>query len=80
MQSYSHHELGQFSELFTDEDEDALFDWMDERQNELKKQGYRMTKRVKVGRNAPCPCGSGVKFKKCCIFRVKRGEPLEIRK
>jgi hypothetical protein len=20
----------------------------------------------KVGRNAPCPCGSGVKFKKCC--------------
>ncbi|MFC1652193.1 SEC-C metal-binding domain-containing protein [Planctomycetota bacterium] len=21
----------------------------------------------KVGRNAPCPCGSGKKFKKCCI-------------
>jgi len=21
---------------------------------------------VKVGRNAPCPCGSGKKFKKCC--------------
>jgi hypothetical protein len=20
----------------------------------------------KVGRNAPCPCGSGEKFKKCC--------------
>jgi hypothetical protein len=20
----------------------------------------------KVGRNAPCPCGSGLKFKKCC--------------
>ena len=20
----------------------------------------------KVGRNAPCPCGSGQKFKKCC--------------
>ena len=25
---------------------------------------------VKVGRNAPCPCGSGRKFKKCC------GSPL----
>ena len=25
---------------------------------------------VKVGRNAPCPCGSGKKFKKCC------GSPL----
>jgi Mlc titration factor MtfA (ptsG expression regulator) len=23
-------------------------------------------KRVKIGRNDPCPCGSGTKFKKCC--------------
>lgn len=23
-------------------------------------------KSVKVGRNEPCPCGSGLKFKKCC--------------
>lgn len=23
----------------------------------------------KVGRNDPCPCGSGKKFKKCCLFR-----------
>ncbi|HHX8478540.1 TPA: SEC-C metal-binding domain-containing protein [Vibrio diabolicus] len=22
---------------------------------------------TKVGRNKPCPCGSGIKFKKCCI-------------
>ena len=21
---------------------------------------------AKIGRNAPCPCGSGKKFKKCC--------------
>lgn len=21
----------------------------------------------KVGRNEPCPCGSGLKFKKCCL-------------
>ena len=21
----------------------------------------------KVGRNAPCPCGSGKKYKKCCL-------------
>jgi uncharacterized protein len=21
---------------------------------------------VKVGRNEPCPCGSGKKFKRCC--------------
>lgn len=23
-------------------------------------------KRKKIGRNAPCPCGSGKKYKKCC--------------
>jgi len=22
----------------------------------------------KVGRNDPCPCGSGKKYKKCCMF------------
>jgi len=27
------------------------------------------TKSVKVGRNDPCPCGSGLKFKKCCLNR-----------
>lgn len=26
---------------------------------------------VKVGRNAPCPCGSGKKFKKCCGSPVR---------
>lgn len=24
----------------------------------------------KVGRNGPCPCGSGKKFKKCCMDRA----------
>ena len=28
---------------------------------------------VKVGRNDPCPCGSGKKYKKCCMIkRLKR--------
>jgi hypothetical protein len=30
-------------------------------------RGGRM--RAKVGRNNPCPCGSGQKYKKCCINR-----------
>ncbi|MGA1315702.1 MAG: SEC-C metal-binding domain-containing protein [Rubrivivax sp.] len=25
-----------------------------------------MALQTKVGRNEPCPCGSGKKFKKCC--------------
>ena len=29
----------------------------------------RQRLRRKVGRNEPCPCGSGHKFKRCCLFR-----------
>jgi SWIM/SEC-C metal-binding protein len=25
----------------------------------------------KVGRNDPCPCGSGLKFKKCCLNKYE---------
>ena len=42
------------SELFLDED--VEFDEIDEARAALK-----------VGRNDPCPCGSGKKFKKCCL-------------
>ena len=28
----------------------------------------------KIGRNAPCPCGSGKKFKRCCMR--KQGDDL----
>jgi uncharacterized protein YecA (UPF0149 family) len=40
-----------------------------ERRNEIKKE-YNTSKIVvkpkKIGRNEPCPCGSGLKYKKCC--------------
>lgn len=26
------------------------------------------------GRNEPCPCGSGMKFKKCCIIKIKQDD------
>jgi Mlc titration factor MtfA (ptsG expression regulator) len=26
----------------------------------------------RFGRNSPCPCGSGVKYKKCCLKRSRR--------
>ena len=29
--------------------------------------------RGRVGRNEPCPCGSGKKFKKCCYTGGARG-------
>ena len=27
----------------------------------------------KVGRNDPCPCGSGSKFKRCCMMEDRNG-------
>ena len=29
------------------------------------------SKRPKIGRNDPCPCGSGKKYKKCCLHKEK---------
>ncbi len=36
------------------------------------------TKTAKVGRNDPCPCGSGLKYKKCCLGKNgSAGQDLE---
>lgn len=57
----------------------------DERYVARLKRHYRMFKETvdggrpararsskKVGRNDPCPCGSGKKYKRCCGRRVRR--------
>ena len=41
--------------------------------SEVKKQPVRNAGK-KVGPNDPCPCGSGRKYKKCCMQKDKRGE------
>ena len=38
-------------------------------QTQVKKQPVRAAK--KVGPNDPCPCGSGKKYKKCCMQKDK---------
>ena len=41
----------------------------EERRKELyreQKQSGTVRKEVKIGRNDPCPCGSGKKYKHCC--------------
>ncbi|WP_269321863.1 SEC-C metal-binding domain-containing protein [Oceanobacillus salinisoli] len=35
-------------------------------QEQRKERARQDAKRAKIGRNDPCPCGSGKKFKKCC--------------
>lgn len=29
----------------------------------------------RIGRNSPCPCGSGKKFKRCCLRLARQGRP-----
>lgn len=44
-----------------------------EKQKEIKRQySDSVTVRIeeKIGRNDPCPCGSGKKYKKCCIDKA----------
>jgi uncharacterized protein YecA (UPF0149 family) len=43
---------------------------MDEDLERARRVGGTLVKRAKIGRNATCPCGSGLKFKKCCIGRA----------
>ena len=48
--------------------------WMKEHEQELRNEGTANLPKVetvvhdgpKIGRNDPCPCGSGKKYKKCC--------------
>lgn len=37
-------------------------------------------KNNKPRRNSPCPCGSGKKFKKCCLLKQKENEIWERRR
>ena len=39
--------------------------------------GTRVRKGEKTGRNEPCPCGSGKKYKKCCIGKPQSGSGEE---
>ena len=69
MQETQHKITGKMRrELFTEANQELLNQKMDDRLKELPNE--RLIRRVKIGRNSPCPCGSGRKFKKCCISKV----------
>ena len=52
------YELPQWKEIFSEEKLHQLY-------LEQKKSGT-IVKGPKIGRNDPCPCGSGKKYKQCC--------------
>ena len=54
---YLHHERSQFRKI------DETWYYVD---GEMVKPKPVVRDAPKVGRNDPCPCGSGKKFKKCC--------------
>lgn len=59
-------------EFFTGKDDEEVKKKMDERLNELQAKGHTFVRRVKIGRNEPCPCGSGKKFKRCHIDKIQQ--------
>ncbi len=48
----------------------AMRKWAKENQKKIREQEYGTVKPIvkekEPGRNDPCPCGSGKKYKKCC--------------
>lgn len=69
------------SEEFDDEEfDDEEYDSDEFGDDEDAEVGYRPTRVVhetaRVGRNDPCPCGSGKKFKKCCYGKQAIEEQL----
>lgn len=48
-------------------------------QNPKRILGKGIPRPRRVGRNAPCPCGSGEKFKRCCKRQSRRGRPAGAR-
>ena len=53
------YELPQWDEIFDAEKKKELY-------LEQKKSGTIRREGKKIGRNDPCPCGSGIKYKQCC--------------
>ena len=65
-----------FSSNQEDEPDDVWEDESDDvREPEFELPGVPVTNPYRgVGRNDPCPCGSGKKFKKCCLNTVKSNQ------
>ena len=52
------YELPQWKEIYSEDELKTLY--------KGQKESGTIRKEKKIGRNDPCPCGSGKKYKKCC--------------
>ncbi len=67
-------EVLEWTDYVEDEDQNGVFDEENPLGEDLFKENYSPMEPVRnplrhVGRNDPCPCGSGKKAKKCCLAR-----------
>jgi uncharacterized protein len=67
VRALNEHALGPFDDFDPDEDDDLD---VDETTTEGPQEPYARSA-PKVGRNDPCPCGSGKKYKKCCLGKAE---------
>jgi uncharacterized protein YecA (UPF0149 family) len=63
------------TEIFTGMNVADVQSQMDVRKTFLEKMGYELEKRTSIGRNTACPCGSGRKYKKCCLLTGASAPP-----
>jgi len=61
----------------TKEELQEFRDAEDKRAEAVESFEKKMSKTIKFKRNDKCPCGSGKKFKKCCIAKISNRQPLK---
>jgi len=60
-------EIRQCGEAKLSEVATNIYQYWLERRSPVADRNRIQERPTKVGRNAPCPCGSGEKYKKCCV-------------
>lgn len=61
-------DLAEIRKFYSEESEAKLKRKMFNDARGMTRQGFQLVRTVsKIGRNEPCPCGSGEKFKRCHI-------------
>ena len=63
VQPVSEVNMQRMEERRKEEEQNMILGRGEDQDKEVKKP-FRREK--KIGRNSPCPCGSGLKYKKCC--------------
>ncbi len=60
-------EVGEFAEEIDDDFDEVTFDRQPDDRWDAPDPVAPIKAPAKIGRNDPCPCGSGKKYKKCCL-------------